>query len=110
MDAIRTVIARIPRGKVITYGRLAEAAGLPGAARTVVWALQGAGALPWHRVVGSGGRIALSGEPGQEQRLRLALEGVTFRGGKVRMDLHSWAPKQIRVAPSSATGRIRPTH
>jgi len=91
---LRAVIARVPRGKVITYGQVAEAAGFPGAARQTVWALHGSKGLPWHRVVAAGGRIALAGEQGLEQRLRLETEGVTFRGGRVRMDLHGWSPKR----------------
>ncbi|HKN07074.1 MAG TPA: MGMT family protein [Thermoplasmata archaeon] len=87
------MIAHVPRGKVITYGQVAAAAGFPGAARLTVWALQGGEGLPWHRVVGAGGRIALSREQGQEQRLLLKIEGVTFRGGRVRMDLHNWTPR-----------------
>lgn len=90
---LRAVIARVPRGKVITYGQVAEAAGFPGAARQTVWALRGSKGLPWHRVVAAGGRIALPGEQGLEQRLRLETEGVTFRGGRVRMDLHGWTPR-----------------
>ena len=39
-DEIRAVIRRIPRGKVATYGQVAEAAGFPGCARQVVWALR----------------------------------------------------------------------
>ena len=90
------MIARVPRGKVITYGQVAEAAGFPGAARVTVRALQRATGLPWHRVVGAGGRIALLGEDGLEQRLRLELEGVTFRGQRVRMELHGWTPRSRR--------------
>jgi methylated-DNA-protein-cysteine methyltransferase-like protein len=86
---MRDVIARVPRGKVITYGEVAGQAGFPGAARQAVWSLRGARGLPWHRVVAAGGRIALPGIQGQEQRLRLESEGVTFRGARVRMDLHS---------------------
>ena len=78
---------------MITYGQVAEAAGFPGAARLTVRALQRSDGLPWHRVVAAGGRIALSGAEGQEQRLRLQMEGVRFRSGRVRMDLHDWAPK-----------------
>jgi methylated-DNA-protein-cysteine methyltransferase-like protein len=85
---IRATIAKIPRGKVATYGNVARAAGFPGAARQVVWALQGATALPWHRVLGSGGRIRLPGSAGQEQRLRLELEGVKFSGSRVLMKDH----------------------
>ncbi len=89
---LRAVIARVPRGRVITYGRVAEVAGFPGAARLTVLALQRGDGLPWHRVVAAGGRIALRGADGQEQRLRLEVEGVTFRAGRVRMDLHAWGP------------------
>lgn len=93
---LRRVIARVPRGKVTTYGQVAEAAGFPGGARLTVRALQGGTGLPWHRVVGAGGRIALRGDDGREQRLRLEIEGVKFRGGRVRMDLHGWTPRTLR--------------
>ncbi len=82
---IRNIILRIPRGKVSTYGAVARAAGFPGAARQVVWALRSAQGLPWHRVVAAGGRIALPGEHGFEQRLRLEAEGVKFSGARVSM-------------------------
>lgn len=96
LSRLRAVIANVPRGRVITYGQVAATAGFPGAARLTVRALQGAEDLPWHRVVAAGGRIALPGAEGREQRLRLAVEGVTFRGGRVRMDLHGWTPKPPR--------------
>jgi alkylated DNA nucleotide flippase Atl1 len=73
LEKIRATIRKIPRGKVATYGDVARAAGFPGAARQVVWALRRAGpGLPWHRVIGAGGRIRLPGEAGFEQRTRLA--------------------------------------
>jgi methylated-DNA-protein-cysteine methyltransferase-like protein len=99
---LRLVIARVPRGKVITYGQVAAAGGFPRAARLTVWALQQSRGLPWHRVVAADGRIALPGEEGREQRLLLEIEGVTFRGARVRMDLHNWTP---RARPG--TKRIR---
>jgi methylated-DNA-protein-cysteine methyltransferase-like protein len=82
---IRAAIWKIPRGKVSTYGAIALAAGFPGAARQVVRALQKSYGLPWQRVVAAGGRIALPGERGLEQRFRLEAEGVKFSGKKVRM-------------------------
>ena len=82
---IRAAIRKIPRGKVSTYGAIARAAGFPGAARQVVRALQKSYGLPWQRVVAAGGRIALPGERGLEQRFRLEAEGVKFSGKKVRM-------------------------
>jgi methylated-DNA-protein-cysteine methyltransferase-like protein len=82
---IRATILKIPRGKVATYGTVAKAAGYPGAARQVVWALRQSHGLPWHRVLAAGGRIALPGESGFEQRLRLEAEGVQFNGSRVNM-------------------------
>jgi len=80
--ALQKFVRKIPRGKVATYGEVARAAGYPGAARQVVWALRAAKGLPWHRVVGARGRILLPGEAGLEQRLRLQSEGVEFRFGR----------------------------
>jgi methylated-DNA-protein-cysteine methyltransferase-like protein len=82
-------IRRIPRGKVATYGDIAYAAGFPGYARQVAWALHGcSGSVPWQRVVGSGGKILLTGEHGFEQRMRLQGEGVRIVGLRVDMREH----------------------
>ena len=82
---IRATIMKIPRGKVSSYGAIAAAAGFPRGARLTVRALSQAHGLPWHRVVAAGGRIALPGEHGMDQRFRLEMEGVKFSGKKVRM-------------------------
>ncbi|HXE89359.1 MAG TPA: MGMT family protein [Terriglobales bacterium] len=108
---IRKTIRQIPRGRVATYGQVARAAGYPGAARQVVWALHTSRGLPWHRVVGAGGRIRLPGEEGFEQRLRLENEGVTFAGSRVQMDLHQheWKRKARPAKRRSQRGRPRRT-
>src|SRR6267142_5225243 len=82
---IRAAIMNIPRGHVSSYGAIARAAGIPGGARLVVRTLSGSHGLPWHRVVAAGGRIAIPGEGGLDQRFRLEMEGVKFSGRKVRM-------------------------
>lgn len=88
---IRKVVAKIPKGRVATYGAVAKAAGFPGNARRVAWALRNTeGKLPWHRVLGAGGKILLPREAGAEQRLRLESEGVKFRGAKVWMERHEF--------------------
>ncbi len=81
-------IRRVPRGKVATYGDVAYAAGFPGAARQVSWALHSSKGLPWHRIIGSNGKILLGGELGFEQRMRLQAEGVTFIGLRVDLKRH----------------------
>ena len=82
---IRATIMNIPRGHVSTYGAIARAAGISGGARLVVRTLGQSHGLPWHRVVAAGGRIAIPGEGGLDQRFRLEMEGVKFSGKKVRM-------------------------
>jgi methylated-DNA-protein-cysteine methyltransferase-like protein len=89
-------IRTLPVGTVSSYGALAKAAGWPGAARQVVRILQQVKGLPWHRVVGSGGAIKLRGENGAEQRFRLRMEGVTFRGVRVDMKRHEFRFKSLR--------------
>jgi methylated-DNA-protein-cysteine methyltransferase related protein len=82
------VIAAVPRGQVATYGEVARAAGLPGRARMTAYALRMAPdelALPWHRILGAGGRIVFP--PGskhfREQARRLRSEGVAVTRGRV---------------------------
>ncbi|HMK30013.1 MAG TPA: MGMT family protein [Terriglobales bacterium] len=89
-DAFRRAIRRIPKGKVSTYGAIARAAGYPGSARQVVWALHASHGLPWHRVVGAGGKILLTGHSAQEQRLRLEMEGVAFSGARIPMKIYAF--------------------
>lgn len=83
------VVRKIPKGRVSTYGEIATASGHPGAARQVVWALRAAEGVPWHRVIGAGGKIRLTGDSGFEQRLRLRSEGVAVAGDKI--DLKQYA-------------------
>jgi methylated-DNA-protein-cysteine methyltransferase-like protein len=88
--AFRKAIRQIPRGKVATYGQVAAAAGYPLYHRQVAQLLRASpmGSLPWQRVLGSGGAIKLHGEAALEQRMRLEMEGVRFRGKCVDMDAH----------------------
>ncbi|MFZ3341771.1 MAG: MGMT family protein [Terriglobales bacterium] len=87
---IVSLIRNLPSGTVSSYGAVARAAGWPGAARQVVRILRQVPGLPWQRVVGSGGAIKLPGQNGAEQRFRLRMEGVTFRGVRVDMKRHEF--------------------
>jgi methylated-DNA-protein-cysteine methyltransferase-like protein len=89
-DAFRQIIRSIPKGKVSTYARVAEAAGYPLYHRAVARLLRKdtLTSLPWQRVVGSGGEIRLKGEFAEEQRFRLRKEGVRFQGERVNMSLY----------------------
>jgi methylated-DNA-protein-cysteine methyltransferase related protein len=88
LEAIWHVVASIPRGQVSTYGAVARAAGLPGRARQTGFALRVAPEelnLPWHRVLGAGGRIVFpeSSRAYKEQARRLRAEGVPVKDGRV---------------------------
>ncbi len=87
--AIVRVIQQIPRGKVATYGQVAEAAGYPRYHRQVAQVLNRVGhSLPWHRVLGAGGQLKTRLGDALDQRLRLEMEGVRFRGARVNMAEH----------------------
>jgi len=90
--AFRRVVLAIPPGRVSTYGKVAAAAGYPLYHRAVARLLRTdpPDLLPWHRVVGAGGAIKLRHEGSEEQRLRLQMEGVGFRGKLVDMDVHEY--------------------
>lgn len=91
---ILAVVARIPAGRVATYGQVAELADLPGRARVVGYALHGCGdGVPWHRVINAAGRISLPADTtaALTQRRRLESEGVEFVGDRVDLDRFRWS-------------------
>lgn len=101
-DAFRRIIRSVPKGCVTTYGRVAEAAGYPLYHRAVAQLLrrETLTALPWQRVVGSGGEIRLKGEFADEQRLRLRIEGVKFEGKRLNMERYEHQLKSWETFPS----------
>jgi methylated-DNA-protein-cysteine methyltransferase-like protein len=105
-EDIRRTVRRIPRGRAATYGEVARAAGYPGTARQVSWALRHADLLgvPWQRVVGHGGRILLPDRAGELQRRLLEEEGVRFAGPRVDMKGHGFS---FRASPKPSP-RSRP--
>jgi methylated-DNA-protein-cysteine methyltransferase-like protein len=94
--AFGRIIRSIPKGKVATYGQVAAAAGYPLYHRAVARLLRAtpSGVLPWQRVVGSGGAIKLRFEAAAEQRLRLQIEGVVFKGKRVDLEAHQHVFRQ----------------
>lgn len=110
-ERICAVIARIPRGRVATYGQIAALAGLPGRARQVGAVLRDSEGLdlPWQRVINAGGRVSPRGGPGWEegyQRHLLEEEGVVFgKSGRVDLARYGWDPDARPAKP--AGGRRR---
>jgi methylated-DNA-protein-cysteine methyltransferase related protein len=99
-DAARIIAAikRIPRGKVCTYGGVADVAGLPRRARLVGTVLRQTPAsrgVPWFRVINASGRISFPvGSDGYaRQRKQLESEGIDLVGGRVNLDRYGWPPR-----------------
>ncbi len=95
---VHELVARIPPGRVTTYGMIARALGAPRAARTVGWSLHNCpGWVPWHRVVAANGRPA--GDPAAPRaQLQWALlldEGIEpelsgAAGRRIDLDRYGW--------------------
>lgn len=96
---IYATIRMVPRGKVATYGQIADLAGLPGHARQVGYALNSlpeGSDVPWQRVINAQGRISPRAEPGWDelQKRILLTEGVVFNAhGRIELDRFGWQPK-----------------
>lgn len=106
---IYSVVRRVPRGRVASYGLIARLVGADCGARTVGYALastpQGSD-LPWQRIVSHEGRISLPGPAGEVQRARLADEGVTFDArGRIDLARFGWRG----LATRRSAGRRRHT-
>jgi alkylated DNA nucleotide flippase Atl1 len=85
---ILALVARIPSGRVMTYGDIADVLGL-GSPRQVGRALAGADLdIPWHRVVRSDGTMAEHVR--DRQRQLLIGEGVDIIGERVDLGAHQW--------------------
>lgn len=94
-EQVYQLVARIPEGKVATYGQIAVLLGCPRASRVVGWAMRSAPSerkLPCHRVVYQSGALAHPDVFGPGvQRALLEAEGVTFHpDGRIEMEKHGW--------------------
>ncbi len=96
---IYAVVRRIPKGRVATYGQIAELAELPGHARQVGYALNALHdekAVPWHRVINAKGEISIRNFDGasDEQHSRLEAEGIVFDDhDRVPLKKYQWKPR-----------------
>jgi methylated-DNA-protein-cysteine methyltransferase related protein len=101
-ESILAAVRRIPRGKVCTYGNVAEVAGLPRRARlvgTVLRQTPAARGLPWYRVINAGGRISfpVGSDAYARQRHKLEAEGVVFVGGRVDLRRYGWPARDQQL-------------
>jgi methylated-DNA-protein-cysteine methyltransferase related protein len=98
-DKVYKIVAKIPKGKVTTYGHIAEACGIRSSARIVGWALnssKGSG-LPCHRVVNRVGALTGKFHFGDAHLMEdvLRAEGIEFdEKGRVILEKYMWIPKK----------------
>ena len=100
-EQVYDVVAKIPAGKVTTYGDIAKMLGHPRAARFVGYAMNAScetDDLPWHRVTFADGRT-WDGQWERVQRDLLTAEGVGFtKDGHIDVKKYRWNPKELSVS------------
>jgi len=100
-ERIWSVVRKIPRGRVATYGQIAELAGLEGHARQAGYALHNLperSDVPWHRVINARGEISprSGGDSHELQRMLLESEGVAFdESGRVDLTRFQWSRQVV---------------
>ena len=97
-ERVYEIVRRIPAGRVMTYGQIAELLGAGYTPRTVGFVMHAADeSVPWHRVINaqgacSTGRVVLP--PDKQQRM-LEAEGVAFNErGRCELSRHRWTPEE----------------
>lgn len=90
VEAVLVVVERIPPGRVMTYGAIAEYVGRGGPRQVGTVMARYGGGVPWHRVVAATGRMV----PGHEAEAlrRLRAEGTPLRGDRVDVGAATWWP------------------
>ncbi len=98
------MVARIPEGRVATYGQIASLAGFPRHARQIGYALAALdthSSIPWHRVVNAKGKISPRGLDGCDdyQRLLLEEEGITFNNNNcISLKQFQWQQDSVELS------------
>src|ERR1700726_4898398 len=100
-NRVYDLVKKIPRGRAMTYGQVAKALRLRGGARSAGRAMaaspSGKG-VPWHRVVGYGGKLLIREPYASLQRKLLESEGVALLESRVNMKKHAWSPAAKKMS------------
>jgi len=104
-------VRSIPRGRVATYGDIAELAGAPGAARAVGNVMRGCGdpSVPCHRVIAAAGGLGGYGGSLERKRQLLRAEGLEVTPTRVRGFAAVRWPGQARETSRARATRHRDT-
>ena len=107
-DRVYNLVKQIPRGRVMTYGQIADILGDGYTARTVGYVMHGADAenVAWQRVINSKGmcstgRLTI---PENIQQKMLESEGIEFNAkGRCDLQRYIWYPKGHEPAEEHPT-------
>ncbi len=110
-NPVYDLVKKIPRGRVMTYGQVAKALRLAGGARTAGRAMaacpSGQG-VPWHRVVGAGGKLLIREPHASLQRKLLETEGLALAEKRIlNFRNFEWSPVKGRRRGTSKGKRGR---
>lgn len=109
-ERVFSLVRRIPAGRVMTYGQIAELLGDHYTARTVGFVMHGAGdTVPWHRVINARGACSTRGIvlPHDKQQRMLEAEGVEFNEqGCCSLETHIWLP-DVKRAKRKKVGQTK---
>lgn len=101
-EAVFEVVRQIPKGKVTSYGAIAEALGTKGSARMVGWAMNQSHfvnpAVPAHRVVNRQGRLSgkMHFSPPERMQELLEKEGIQIVEDQIiDFQKHFWDPNEM---------------
>ena len=107
-DSVYRLVKKIPRGRVITYGEVAKKLRLKGGARVAGYAMAacpGGRGIPWHRVVGAGGRLLIREPYASFQRKLLETEGISIEGRRLDMKRYAWSAAKKKPGPPRKRAR-----
>jgi methylated-DNA-protein-cysteine methyltransferase-like protein len=99
-ERVYRIVRSIPRGRVMTYGQLAEILGDGYTPRTVGFVMHGSNdKTPWHRVINAQGACSTGGVvlPHDKQQRMLEAEGVCFNErGRCDLRTYLWIPNELK--------------
>ena len=99
-ERVFRMVRSIPRGRVMTYGQIAEILGEGYTPRTVGFVMHAADdKTPWHRVVNAQGGCSTRGIvlPHDKQQRMLEAEGVSFNErGRCELQRYLWIPDEAK--------------
>jgi methylated-DNA-protein-cysteine methyltransferase related protein len=102
-DPVYRLVKQIPRGRVLSYGAVAKILRLSGGARSAGRAMaatpSGKG-IPWHRVLGAGGKLLIREPYASLQKKLLESEGVEVIESRVNLKRHLWTPPKKAKKPA----------